>query len=103
VSLSWTASAGATGYDVYEGTTSSGEGAQPIQSGISGTSMTISGLINGKQYYFTVKALDAGGLSAASGEASATPAAPKSGGGAMDWLALVGLGALLVGRSRRAA
>jgi hypothetical protein len=58
---------------------------------------------NGKQYYFTVKAVDAGGLSAASGEASATPAAPKSGGGAMDWLALVGLGALLVGRSRRAA
>jgi subtilase family serine protease len=102
VSLSWTASAGATGYDVYEGTTASGEGAQPIQSGISGTSVTISGLTNGKPYYFTVKAVDAGGLSAASGEASATPAAPKSGGGgALDWLALVGLAALLGARCLR--
>ena len=39
VSLSWSASSGATSYNVYEGTTSSGEGAQPVQSGVSGTSV----------------------------------------------------------------
>jgi subtilase family serine protease len=102
VSLTWTASTGASGYNVYEGTTASGEGTQPVQSGVSGTSATIGGLTNGKKYYFTVAAVDAGGDSAPSGEASATPAAPKGGGGAMDWLALAGLAALLGARARRA-
>ena len=100
VSLTWSASAGATGYNVYEGMTASGEGAQPVQSGLAGTSATIGGLSNGKKYYFTVAAVDAGGVSAPSGEASATPAAPKGGGGAMDWLALAGLAALLGARAR---
>jgi fibronectin type 3 domain-containing protein len=103
VSLTWSASAGAASYNVYEGTSSSGEGTQPVQTGVSGTSATVGGLSNGKKYYFTVAAVDAGGVSPASSEASATPAAPKGGGGAMDWLALVGLGALLGARSRRAA
>jgi Fibronectin type III domain len=103
VSLSWTGSAGAASYNVYEGTTSQGEGTTPVQSGISGTSVTLGGLTNGKRYYFTVTAVDAGGVSAPSGEASATPAAPKSGGGAMDWPALVGLVALLGVRTRRPA
>ena len=95
VSLTWSASSGATSYNVYEGTTSSGEGAQPVQSGVSGASVTIGGLTNGKKYYFTVAAVDAGGVSPVSAEASATPAAPKGGGGAIDWLALAGLTALL--------
>jgi subtilase family serine protease len=104
VSLTWTASTGATSYKVYEGTTSAGESTTPVQSGVSGTSVSIGGLTNGKKYYFTVAAVDAGGVSAPSGEASATPAAPKSGGGgAMDWLALVGLAALLGARARRTA
>jgi subtilase family serine protease len=103
VSLTWSASTGATGYNVYEGTTSSGEGTQPVQSGVSGTSATVSGLTNGKKYYFTVAAVDAGGVSSYSAEASATPAAPKGGGGAMDWLALGGLAALLGARARRTA
>jgi subtilase family serine protease len=99
VSLTWSASAGAASYNLYEGTTASGEGTQPVQSGVSGTSATIGGLTNGKKYYFTVAAVDAGGVSTPSGEASATPAAPKSGGGgAMDWLALAGLAALLSSR-----
>jgi len=99
VSLTWNASAGAASYSVYEGTTASGEGTQPVQSGVSGASATIGGLTNGKKYYFTVAAVDAGGVSMPSGEASATPAAPKSGGGgAMDWLALAGLAALLSSR-----
>jgi hypothetical protein len=74
----------------------------PVQSGVSGTSVTIGGLTNGKAYYFTVAAVDAGGVSAPSGQASATPAAPKGGGGAMDWLALAGIAALLKARARRA-
>jgi hypothetical protein len=50
-----------------------------------------------------VAAVDAGGTSSPSGEASATPAAPKGGGGgAMDWLALAGLTALFGMRARRA-
>jgi hypothetical protein len=102
VSLTWSASTGATSYDVFQGTTSSGEGTTPIQSGISGTNVTIGGLTNGKAYYFTVAAVDAGGASGASAPASATPAAPKGGGGAMDWLALAGLGTLLRARIRRA-
>jgi len=102
VSLTWSASAGATSYNVYEGTTSSGEGTQPLQSGVSGASVTIGGLSNGKKYYFTVAAVDAGGVSTPSGEASATPAAPASGGGgAMDWMILGGLAALLAARARR--
>jgi subtilase family serine protease len=104
VSLSWTASAGATSYNVYEGTTSSGEGTAPVQTGVSGTSVSIGGLTNGKKYYFTLAAVDAGGVSAPSGEASATPAAPKGGGGgSMDWLALAGLAALLGARARGTA
>jgi subtilase family serine protease len=104
VSLSWTASAGATSYNVYEGTTSSGEGTAPVQTGVSGTSVSIGGLTNGQKYYFTLAAVDAGGVSAPSGEASATPAAPKGGGGgSMDWLALAGLAALLGARARGTA
>ena len=101
VSLSWTASAGATSYNVYEGTTSSGEGTAPVQTGVSGTSVSIGGLTNGKKYYFTLAAVDAGGVSAPSGEASATPVAPKGGGGgSMDWLAVAGLAALFGARAR---
>jgi hypothetical protein len=74
----------------------------PVQSGVSGTSVSIGGLANGKAYYFTVAAVDAGGVSTPSGEASATPAAPKGGGGTMDWLALAGLAALLRARVGRA-
>jgi subtilase family serine protease len=102
VALSWSASPGAASYNVYQGTASAGEGAVPVQSGVSGTSVTIGGLTNGKPYYFTVAAVDAGGVSAPSGQASATPAAPKGGGGAMDWLALAGIAALLKARARRA-
>ena len=100
VSLSWSAVAGASTYEVFEGTTSGGEGAQAVKTGVSGTTASVSGLSNGSKYYFTVAAVDAGGASAPSAEASATPVAPPSsgGGGGLDWLSLVVLAALVGSR-----
>jgi fibronectin type 3 domain-containing protein len=94
VSLTWSAAAGAATYNVYQGTTAGGEGTTAVQTGISGTSASITGLTNGTAYYFTVAAVDAGGTSAASNEAHATPSAPSSGGGSLGWGAL-GMLALL--------
>jgi hypothetical protein len=95
VTLNWSAATGAASYNVYEGTTSGGEGAAPVTS-VNSTNATVNGLANGTIYYFTVAGVDAGGVSAPSNETSATPAAPHSGGGggSMDWLMLVGIGAI---------
>jgi subtilase family serine protease len=75
VTLSWTASTGATTYNIYRGTTSGGEGATPIKSGISGTTYTDGSLTNGKTYYYRVSASNSAGASGLSDEVSATPAA----------------------------
>lgn len=73
--LNWTASSGATSYNVYRGTTSNGQSATPIATGIAGTSYTNTGLTNGTTYYYKVAAVNASGTSAFSNEASATPTA----------------------------
>ena len=75
ISLTWTASSGATSYSVYRGTTANGESATPLVSGLTTTSYTNSGLTNGTHYYYKVKATNSAGTSGYSGEASATPAA----------------------------
>jgi fibronectin type 3 domain-containing protein len=78
VSLTWSppASNGGTaitGYDVYRGTSAGGESATPVASNVSGTSFTDTGLTNGTTYYYKVAAVNSAGVSAQSGETSATP------------------------------
>lgn len=74
VALSWTASAGATGYNIFRGVTSGGEGATAIA--VAGTTYTDSGLTDGTTYYYKVKAVNGGGSSTTSPEANAKPVAP---------------------------
>ncbi|MFC7243867.1 fibronectin type III domain-containing protein [Catellatospora aurea] len=64
VSLSWSASSGATGYRVYEGTTQVATG--------TGTTATVSGLATCSAHAYTVAAYNASGESAKSGAVSAT-------------------------------
>ncbi|MBI3411176.1 MAG: fibronectin type III domain-containing protein, partial [Planctomycetes bacterium] len=73
VTLTWTASSGATSYNIYRSTTPGGEGSTPVQTGITSTSFTNTGLTNGTTYYYQVTAVNAGGESAKSSEVSATP------------------------------
>jgi fibronectin type 3 domain-containing protein len=73
VALSWTASAGATSYNVYRGTTAGGESSTPIATGVTATSYTNTGLTNGTTYYYKVAAVNSSGTSGQSSEASATP------------------------------
>jgi hypothetical protein len=76
VTLSWNASAGATSYKVYRGTSSGGE--TLLQSNVTGTSFLDTSVTNGTTYYYKVSAVNAAGESALSAEASATPQAPPA-------------------------
>ena len=76
VTLTWTASSGATSYNVYRGPAAGSEHATPIATGITTTSYINTGLTNGKTYFFKVAAVNAAGTSALSNEASAKPQAP---------------------------
>jgi fibronectin type 3 domain-containing protein len=73
VMLNWSATSGAVSYNVYRGTSPGGEATTPIASGITTLSFLDTGLTNGVTYYYKVSATDAGGESAPSTEASATP------------------------------
>ena len=77
VSLSWTASAGATSYNVYRSTTNGGPYTR-IASGAMTTNYTDIGLSNGTTYYYVVTAVNGIGESGYSNQAGATP----TGGGA---------------------
>jgi fibronectin type 3 domain-containing protein len=74
IALSWNVSAGATSYNLYRGSRSSGE--TLLVSGLGGTSYTDSGLSNGTTYFYEVTAVNGGGESVASNEASATTLQP---------------------------
>ncbi|HEX2755331.1 MAG TPA: alpha-amylase family glycosyl hydrolase, partial [Candidatus Limnocylindrales bacterium] len=74
LSIAWTASAGATGYDVWVSPLSGGGYIKANTAPVSGTTFTIDGLDNARTYYIVVRALDAAGnASAPSNEAHGLP------------------------------
>ena len=78
VSLAWTASttSGVT-YNVYRGPSSGGEGTTPINSSpITTTTYQDTNVTAGQEYFYTVKAIDSAGTSAASNEVSANVPTP---------------------------
>jgi len=77
VSLSWDAVSGATGYSVKRATTSGGP-YTTVQTDVTATSFTDTGLTNGTTYYYVVSASNLGGESPNSTEATATPLAPPA-------------------------
>jgi hypothetical protein len=77
VSLSWNASSGATGYNVYQGTTR--------VASVAGTSATVSGLAASTTYSFSVSATNAAGESAKSAPVTATTAGGGTGGSPRSW------------------
>ena len=70
VSLSWTASAGAASYNVKR---TAPVPVTVVATGVTGTSYTATGLTNGTTYTYVAAAVNAGGTSADSAAASATP------------------------------
>jgi len=73
VNLSWQSNGIVTSFNVYRGTSSGGEGLTAYQSGITGTTYTDTSVTTGTTYYYTIKAINTLGTSAASAEVSATP------------------------------
>jgi Glycoside hydrolase family 44/Fibronectin type III domain len=71
VGLSWSASTGATSYNVMRGTANGGP--YTTTSSPATTSYTDPGLTNGTTYYYVVTAVNANGTSGDSNQASATP------------------------------
>ena len=75
VGLIWTASVGATSYQVKRSTSS---GAETQISVPTSSSYTDTGLSNGTKYFYVVLAVNSGGDSADSAQVSATPDAPST-------------------------
>ncbi len=73
VSLAWTASAGATSYNVKRAATNGGP--YTTVASPAGTSYTDTTVTNGTPYYYVVTAVNAAGQSGNSNQATATPAA----------------------------
>jgi fibronectin type 3 domain-containing protein len=78
ISLSWSTPSGAASYNIYRGSSPGGEGNTPYKTGLTGTSFSDTGSLNGAIYY-RVTAVDAGGESARSNETFIllTPTAPS--------------------------
>ncbi|MBI3722002.1 MAG: fibronectin type III domain-containing protein, partial [Fimbriimonas ginsengisoli] len=96
VALSWTASSGATSYNVKRATVSGGP--YTTVGSPTTTSFTNTGLTNGTTYYFVVSAVNSAGESGNSNQASATPAAstqlllnPGFESGSASWTATAGV------------
>ena len=70
--LNWNASPGASSYDIYRSTSSGGEGATPIQTGVTSTSFTDTSVTSGTTYYYEVTAVNLFGDSTDSSEVFAS-------------------------------
>ena len=77
VTLGWTASTGATSYNVKRATSASGPFSS-IASSVTATSYADTTAVNGTTYFYVVSAVNAGGESANSAAVSATPQASTS-------------------------
>ncbi len=71
ISLSWTASSGASSYNVYRGTTAGGESATPLATNVTTTTYADTTAAAGTKYYYKVAAVNTSGTSSLSNEASA--------------------------------
>jgi fibronectin type 3 domain-containing protein len=78
VTLSWPAVTGATSYKVQRSTTNGSAYTDFAGNTVTALTLTNTGLTNGTTYYYVVFALNAGGSSAPSAQAAATPVAPPS-------------------------
>jgi fibronectin type 3 domain-containing protein len=73
VVLKWSASSGATSYNVYRSLSRGGETGSPLTTGITSTSYTDSSAAFGTTYFYEVTAVNTGGESSKSNETSAKP------------------------------
>jgi hypothetical protein len=80
VSLTWNTVAGAASYTIKRSTTSGGP-YTTIQSNVTTTSFTNTGLTNGTTYYYVVSAVNTQGESANSSQVSGVPVVGSGGGG----------------------
>lgn len=77
IDLSWTAPSGAvSSYSIYRGTSSGQQAATPLATGVQTTSYKDTGLTRGTSYFYTVQAVNSGGASPQSSEASALALQP---------------------------
>jgi len=73
ITLTWAPVSGSTGYNIYQRLSSDAYGAEAATVTGSVYSHQVTGLTNGTMYYFTIKAVNPGGVSDPSNEVSATP------------------------------
>lgn len=90
ITLSWSAAAGASGYSIFQGNVPAGESTGPIVTGVTGTTVSVTGLAYGTKYYFKVASVNGSttvmSTEEVSGAIAASPAVTtatggKSGGG----------------------
>jgi hypothetical protein len=81
VALSWTASTGATAYNVYRGTVFDGEATTPIAT-VTSPSYTDTGVTNGTLYFYEVAAINSVGISGDTNQITMMPMATGGTSGA---------------------
>jgi len=81
VALSWTASTGATAYNVYRGTVFDGEATTPVAT-VTSPSFTDTGVTNGTLYFYEVAATNSVGMSGDTEQITLTPMAAGGTSGA---------------------